>query len=98
MIRKKVFSGVAVLWQTLDELINNFASLGITYTPTADELNDATNIQDMKDRYVASTNRLQEIIDFAGTPTLAILGTAIKDIARILLLLLKLLRRQYNGL
>lgn len=62
----------------------------------ADQVEYKASILQLRAEYLSAVARLQQIEDFSGTITLNILGAAVKDIAKILRLLLKLLRRQYN--
>lgn len=88
---------ITITWPGgIEAKIALLAEEGYTYTPTPEELEEVENIERIKNEYASATTRLQQIIDFSGTVTLTILGNAVKDIAQILLLLLKLLRRQYT--
>lgn len=75
---------------------------GIDYVPTADELEEEVVLQELRSDYLWATGRLTDIIELpeptvANLTQMKVMAGAIRDQARILRVLLKILRRQYNG-
>lgn len=92
---------VTLTYNTLDEKIRILLEeWGYIYVPTAEEIDDSTNIQTLKENYLAAIARLEQI-ENAGTIPFTQTGfnqvvSAVKDMALIQKRLLKGIRKVFT--